>query len=375
MTRFFLLACTVIFFSCGGGNKFRASNTEDKELFKAINALVKDTANKNARNDLAYLYADSKQRHLNNIEQLNASTYDTKWDGLVQEYTSLQNIYFAINSSLAMTQLVKPVNFSTELNQTKENAAEFYYRKGEEMMRVGDRTALKESWNLFRRSQQYVPDYKDSKAKIQEALELGTVDVVVTDMTFNDFPVWNFGVPINNNLERQLVQDLGGNYGNSNGARYFTETDARNSNVNPSVVVESGWRNLFFNMSPAISSYDVDRSKTIKQKNPTTKKDEDVTVTAKLKITKRIFTARGDLELNIRDIREQKNISWNTIPASTEYIIETASVTGDSRALTEQDALLVSRRYVIPNRYVLLNELYRSIYSQVRNTIQRNTAW
>ncbi len=375
MTRFFLLACTVIFFSCGGGNKFRASNTEDKELFKAINALVKDPANKNARNDLAYLYADSRQRHLNNIEQLNASTYDTKWDGLVQEYTSLQNIYFAINSSLAMTQLVKPVNFSTELNQTKENAAEFYYRKGEEMMRVGDRAALKESWNLFRRSQQYVPDYKDSKAKIQEALELGTVDVVVTDMTFNDFPVWNFGVPINNNLERQLVQDLGGNYGNNNGARYFTETDARNSNVNPSVVVESGWRNLFFNMSPAISSYDVDRSKTIKQKNPTTKKDEDVTVTAKLKITKRIFTARGDLELNIRDIREQKNISWNTIPASTEYIIETASVTGDSRALTEQDAILVSRRYVIPNRYVLLNELYRSIYSQVRNTIQRNTAW
>ena len=375
MIRFFLLACTVIFFSCGGGNKFRASNTEDKELFKAINALVKDPANKNARNDLAYLYADSKQRHLNNIEQLNASTYDTKWDGLVQEYTSLQNIYFAINSSLAMAQLVKPVNFSTELNQTKENAAEFYYRKGEEMMRVGDRAALKESWNLFRRSQQYIPDYKDSKAKIQEALELGTVDVVVTDMTFNEFPVWNFGVPINNNLERQLVQDLGGNYGNSNGARYFTETDARNSNVNPSVVVESGWRNLFFNMSPAISSYDVDRSKTIKQKNPTTKKDEDVTVTAKLKITKRIFTARGDLELNIRDIREQKNISWNTIPASTEYIIETASVTGDSRALTEQDAILVSRRYVIPNRYVLLNELYRSIYSQVRNTIQRNTAW
>lgn len=375
MTRFFLLACTMIFLSCGGGNKFRASNTEDKELFKAINALVKDPANKNARNDLAYLYADSRQRHLNNIEQLNASTYDTKWDALVQEYTSLQNIYFAINSSLAMTQLVKPVNFSTELNQTKENAAEFYYRKGGEMMQVGDRAALKESWNLFRRSQQYVPDYKDSKAKIQEALELGTVDVVVTDMTFNDFPVWNFGVPINNNLERQLVQDLGGNYGNSNGARYFTETDARNSNVNPSVVVESGWRNLFFNMSPAISSYDVDRSKTIKQKNPTTKKDEDVTVTAKLKITKRIFTARGDLELNIRDIREQKNISWNTIPASTEYIIETASVTGDSRALTEQDAILVSRRYVIPNRYVLLNELYRSIYSQVRNTIQRNTSW
>lgn len=375
MTRFFLLACTVIFFSCGGGNKFRASNTEDKELFKAINALVKDPANKNARNDLAYLYADSRQRHLNNIEQLNASTYDTKWDGLVQEYTSLQNIYFAINSSLAMTQLVKPVNFATELNQTKENAAEFYYRKGEEMMRVGNRAALKESWNLFRRSQQYIPEYKDSKAKIQEALELGTVDVVITDMTFNDFPVWNFGVPLNNNLERQLVQDLGGNYGNNNGARYFTETDARNSTINPSIVVESGWRNLFFNMSPAISSYDVDRSKTVKQKNPTTKKDEDVTVTAKLKITKRIFTARGDLELNIRDIAAQKNISWNTIPASTDYIIETATFTGDSRALTEQDALLVSRRYVLPNRYMLLSELYRSIYSQVRNTIQRNTAW
>lgn len=375
MTRFFLLTCTVIFLSCGGGNKFRPTNTEDKDLFKAINALVKDPANKNARNDLAYLYADSRQRHLNNIEQLNASNYDTKWDGLVQEYTSLQNIYFAINSSLAMTQLVKPVNFSTELNQTKENAAEFYYRKGEEMMRVGDRASLKESWNLFRRSQQYIPDYKDSKAKIQEALELGTVDVVVTDMTFNDFPVWNFGVPVNNNLERQLVQDLGGNYGNNNGARYFTETDARNSNVNPAVVVESGWRNLFFNMSPAISSYDVDRSKTIKQKNPTTKKDEDVTVTAKLKITKRIFTARGDLELNIRDIAAQKNISWNTIPASTEYIIETATFTGDNRALTEQDALIVSRRYVLPNRYMLLNELYHSIYSQVRNTIQRNTAW
>ncbi|MCM5529894.1 hypothetical protein [Parasegetibacter sp. NRK P23] len=375
MTRFFLLACTVIFFSCGGGNKFRASNTEDKELFKAINALVKDPANKNARNDLAYLYADSRQRHLNNIEQLNASTYDTKWDGLVQEYTSLQNIYFAINSSLAMTQLVKPVNFATELNETKENAAEFYYRKGEEMMRVGNRAALKESWNLFRRSQQYIPEYKDSKAKIQEALELGTVDVVITDMTFNDFPVWNFGVPLNNNLERQLVQDLGGNYGNNNGARYFTETDARNSTINPSIVVESGWRNLFFNMSPAISSYDVDRSKTVKQKNPTTKKDEDITVTAKLKITKRIFTARGDLELNIRDIAAQKNISWNTIPASTDYIIETATFTGDSRALTEQDAILVSRRYVLPNRYMLLSELYRSIYSQVRNTIQRNTAW
>jgi hypothetical protein len=84
------------------------------------------------------------------------------------------------------------------------------------------------------------------------------------------------------------------------------------------------------------------------------------------------FTARAEMEVMIRDIASSRTISNRSFREDYRWQQETATYSGDSRALTQQDWQMINsnNNLYAPRREEVLNELYRKIYPQVLNNIK-----
>jgi hypothetical protein len=111
-------------------------------------------------------------------------------------------------------------------------------------------------------------------------------------------------------------------------------------------------------------------SKQIQTGTDTSGRPTYTNVYATLNITRSSFTARADMEMNIRDLKNGGNIALRTFRADYRWEQETATYTGDSRALSQRDWDLVNARLTMPRREDVVNELYRKIYPQVLNGIR-----
>ena len=88
-----VLLAGMLIVSCSSSQKFQASVSEDKPLFAAINELNKRPANTKAQTDLQALYGAAIERHENAIQVYKGSTDERRWDKIINELSSLQNIY------------------------------------------------------------------------------------------------------------------------------------------------------------------------------------------------------------------------------------------------------------------------------------------
>jgi hypothetical protein len=99
-------------------------------------------------------------------------------------------------------------------------------------------------------------------------------------------------------------------------------------------------------------------------------------VYATLNVSRESFNARGQMDLNIQDLSTRKNLTYNSYREDYSWQEETATYSGDSRALSSSDWNMVNnRRNNTPTREEILNELYRKIYPQVKNRIVYMADW
>ena len=101
------------------------------------------------------------------------------------------------------------------------------------------------------------------------------------------------------------------------------------------------------------------------------------TVYATVNITRSSFTARADMDVNITDVKTDKNISYRNIRDDYRWQEERATYSGDSRALSARDWEMINngRGYNTPRKEEVLDELFKKIYPQVKNNIIYAVDW
>jgi hypothetical protein len=146
-------------------------------------------------------------------------------------------------------------------------------------------------------------------------------------------------------------------------------------NIQPDWVVDLTLRNMDI-PRPTNYTYSRNVSKQIESGRDTSGKTTYQTVYATINITKQSFTARGQMDVNITDAVSRRNISYNTYTEDYRWEQERATYTGDRRALSSNDMLLINNiNYSEPRKEEVLNELYRKIYPQVKNRISYSVDW
>ncbi|MFT3682260.1 MAG: hypothetical protein QM791_18445 [Ferruginibacter sp.] len=352
---------------------------EDKTVFDVVKKLNKKALDEQATMALPILYKQVQERHLKKIETYSTYNDISRWDKIINEYYTLQNMFDAIDNSAAASKLVNATSYQNDISAARQFAAEDYYQLANEYFTSNNRDDLKKAYDLFKRADGWVSGYKDAKEKMDTSFSNSIVNVLINPVQDNSFfynAGWgNTGYNYSNEyFQQNLVSDLGGQSSKRYPARFYTEWDARRNNIQPDWVVDLTLRN-FDIPRPVSYNYSQNRSKQIEIGKDTAGKPVYQTVYATVNINRQSLTARGQMDINITDVATRKNITYDNFYNTFDWQQETASYSGDSRALTSGDWALVNNNYNLPRKEDILNELYRSIYPQVRNKISYETDW
>jgi hypothetical protein len=368
------LCALAVLVSCGTASRLPAASKEDKDLFKAIEAINKSN-HAEARKDLPGLYSQAVQRHEDKISNYKNLSSPDRWQGIVSELEALQRIYTAVKASRGSAGLVSVNDYSADLGNAKESGAAEFYDLGLQYLESGDRQEARKAYNAFQSVNKMYPNYKDTRNLLNEAREQGTLDVVINPVQSMGYSYSSFGFRADN-FQRSLVRDLGGSFGNAvSGARFYTDMDARSRNAEPDWIVDLSWNNVYPNQ-PYTRTYNREVSKEIEVGKDSSGRVIYKTVTATLHITQRTLTVRANMEFRITDYATRKNVQWSTIPAYLDLNEEFATYRGDSRALSSYDWQLVNnRRNRNMDESEIMDALYARVYPDVRQRIETATRW
>lgn len=376
-----LLFSVALLAACGSSKKFHATLSEDKSLFAAINELNKRPNNDKAINDLKVLYSQSIKRHENAIDVYRNSKDEGRFDKMLSRLNALQNIYSSIQSTPGAVSVVNPRSYDQDIQEVKEIAAEYFYDKGRDYLSRSGRENSLEAYNAFRKSSTYISNYKDVKELTTTSYNRSVIVVVVNPIEenrigFSSMDNWGFDFRYRpEDYQLNLVRDLESRNGNRKPARFFTERQARRDDIDPDWEVNIAWRDLDGRRSqPVRSSRRVSRN--IQIGSDTSGKAVYKTVYASLHVVQQSFVVRGDMEYEIRDLEDRKTVDYGTVREDVEWTEAYATYSGDSRALSDQDWVLINNanRYNTqsPTRGDIMNSLMRQLYPQLRSRIERN---
>ncbi len=376
----YIFLVAILLSACGSSRNSIANTPQDKALITAIKKLDKDPQNITIQNTLSELYKNSTEVHLDNIKVYETLNGVEKWDKIIKEFAALQKVSEIINSSSYAKNLLKIPSFIAEAEVAKQNAAEDFYNVGLNYLNENDKESSRKAYYAFQKAISFVSGYKDAKRQMEQAYQNSILNIVINPVRddsyfYSSIGRNRFGNSFNSDyLQRSLVRDLGGNNLNSP-AHYFTDIDAQRMRVTPDWIVDLTWVNLDI-PQPYTQQYNRQVTKQIQIGSDTANKPVYKTVLATLHITKKYFTAIGDLECRITEYQSGNNINLNRYSSQVDWEQEYATYSGDSRALSNVDlAILNNRNYRMPRKEDILNELYQKIYPQVKNGIYYSVQW
>jgi hypothetical protein len=384
MKRILLLIflTSFVFAGCKSSKNYLQRSDEDKALQDAVKRLAKDSEDHEAREAIPILYRNISGVRLARIRSYQSGNESGKWDKIISEYNQLQSAYNSIINSPAAFRLITPENYSTQLLETKELAAEATYKSAQNYFTQPGRDNAKKAYNAFKKTNQYIPNYKDATAKMNEAYENAIVDVVINPVQDNSFfnnNGWgnSWSNYSNDYFQRALVRDLDYNNGNNTryAARFYSDWEVRNKNINPDWEVNLLLRNMDIPI-PQRFSQRYNRSASVEVGKDTSGRPIYQNVTATVNITRYSFTAYANMDVQIKDLATRHNISTRSFREDYRWEEERGTYSGDSRALSARDwDAINNNNFREPRREQVVEELYRQLYNQILSHIRYSVQW
>jgi hypothetical protein len=368
----FVSALSMLLWGCSPSKKLNSYySVEDKTVFELLDRIEKNPADKEALGLFpgAYETAVKKRRELNEISYTTLPPGD-RYVQLLKEYTVMQQLYQRIGQIPAAAKTVQEVwNPEADMQRAKNNGAREYYNHGLEYLTYDNRSAARSAYDCFRKANELVPGYQDVRNKMQEAQERSTLKVIVrTANYFNQG--WGYWGLQNDWLQQQLIIDL--NNRSLNDIRFYSDWEAANRRIRADQYVELNFTELFagqvFNDQRTIR-----RSKQIQTGTTKSNPPQPVytTVYANVLINRRYMQSRATLECRIYENATGRNLLYDRFPGFDDWQVETATYSGDSRALTPADWQLINNNNMLmpPSREQIAEKLIRSCYQQLISRI------
>lgn len=360
--------------SCGTSRHFIANDVELNTLSSLLRKLDrKKYDSPELRNQIYQLYSSATQRLQNDIETYKSLSGTDKWDKAIGAYNTLNKLADVILRSRARN-FISPVYYHGALQQVTQDAANDYYNAGIEIMKVGNKTSYRKAYDLFSKANKYLPGFRDVKRKMHYTWERSVLNVVINPVTdhsayYAQMIPNRFGNSFNSDmLQRNLVRDLGGDFRKNAPAKFFTDYEAKMARIDVDWLIDITWTRLDVPF-PFTQTSTVKRKKEIEIGKDTLNKPVYQTVEATLRVTRKYFTAYGEIECRITEANTRQNITLNRYPSQIDWSQNYATYTGDRRALTNTDWAMVNNVVRIPTRDAILGELYKQIYPIIKNGI------
>jgi hypothetical protein len=373
-----LVICAFVLFACSSKKGYLDRNDADRSLQEAVKKINKNPDDEKATEAIPQLYNLIKKKHLDQIAAYNQSQQLNKWDNIVNEYEYLQAAYNAIMNAPAAFKLVNPESYSTNIVEANESGAAAYYENGNSFFDKPGRDNAKAAYAAYKKAGKFVPGYKDINEKMQKAYENAIINVIINPVQDNSFfsnNGWgNYGMNYSNEyFQQNLLRDLS-NYGR-NPAKYYNQWDARRLNVTPDWTVDFRINSVLVpNPQTSYSSRTV--NKQLQIGTDTAGRPVYNNVSATINITRTSFISRANMEVNITDLITRKNMSYRNYNEEYKWEQESATFSGDRRAISQRDWDMINNSGLnAPRKEEILVGLYKKIYPQVLSQIRMAVNW
>lgn len=183
------LFCPLFIFLLGGcslSNQYLKVGNYNAATESATNALLKNRKKQKQILILEQAFKASQMSDLNRIKQLKLEGTPANW---LEIYAIYDRIRYRQNRLQPLLPLfirkefrnaeIELVDIDRELADAKVNSAEFLYNSALQLLQSNQKRDVRNAYSRFEELQQLSPDYKDSRLKMNEALQKGRVNVRV----------------------------------------------------------------------------------------------------------------------------------------------------------------------------------------------------
>ena len=384
MRRVCALCIIGLLAACGNkmvpGNVVKFLSAEDEAVLELLASIKKDPTNKSLLEMLPGTYQramDSRIAMKDYVMRDNPP--GDRWVYWRKQLEASQSITDAVLSyPPASAVIANPVQFRNQISDARVQAAAEYYDLAMGLLAKQDRRDARTAIDYLQKAQKESPGYKDVADQLRNAKELATLYVVVNPVDYYSFG-WNYWGFQNDYLQWQMLRDL--NNRSYSYTRFVSEQEARTLNKKPEKVVDMRFARLMV-YNPYTERNTFERQKQIEE--PGSVKpgigekalpSKTITVKATVTVTKRLVKGDADLECRIFDLPTGRNILYDHFPGRYNWVFESATFTGDQRALTADDLRLINNRFdQYPTReevgQKLINDAYASLLSRIEQGVK-----
>lgn len=375
----FILLALVLASACSTGKRALKQGNYYEAVIKAANRLRQSPTNKNARQSMKAAYPRLIKYNQDLADRLQQSSDPYKWERIADLYEQLNFVYDEILRSPGASEVIPmPQNFRSEFETALLNAAQARYELGEteldKSFMLNDRNAAKIAYQHFKKAFELQPSFRDAEAKMYEALDEATVDVLVEPIAVSQ------RYSLSNDFFQNKIMEYIRTAGFSEFVRFYSLPELQLSEKQPDHILRMVFDDFEVGKS-SIRETVVDRRKDsvvigtvdVVEDSQTVKKNVYGTVKAKMHVYEKQLTSRGILDFKIIDANNMAILSQNKFPGTHTWRESWGYFNGDERALSNEDKQKIRRKKEVPDPTPqdLFIAFTQPIYSQVTSFIQR----
>jgi hypothetical protein len=376
MNKLLCFCLSLLLLNCTStGKKNLARGNYYQSVIESTEKLRRSSDNKTASKVLKQALPLALKQSLQQIDQLNKSAEQFKYDGIVRAYQNLNNLADEIYRCPNCQKYVDvPATYKPELQAARSKAAdEHVVYANEKMTNKNDRNEAKLAFENYELAKDFLNDYPKINQKLDEALFYATLKVVVEQAQISS-KMYQYS---NEFFQNKILEYISNNRRMNKYVRFLTPIEARTENLKyPDHVIELNFEDFVVGQTylksdtETITSQDsvvVGEVSVGGKKLPVKNK-----VSAKVTTNHKIVESKGLLALRITDRQTNRILFDERVEGVYSWTSNWASFNGDERALTtNMKSLVNSREGQVPAPQILFVEFCKPIYDQVTYKIRR----
>ena len=167
----------VVCISCASSSKELATGDYNSALKKSAKKIQKNPSKFEEVEIFNDAYRMANKRDNAEINRLKQQGNPANWGKIYNLYQKLKSHQDLALSLPPVGVEFQEVDYTSDLNNARNNAAEYAYAKGNELMAKNDRMEARNAYNFYNETKGYISDFKDIDAKITEAKKAGMTNV------------------------------------------------------------------------------------------------------------------------------------------------------------------------------------------------------
>ncbi len=373
--KYLALASIIFIISCSkSGTKALEKGNYYEAVLQSVDKLKKDSDNSKALEVLPTAYRNAQEDFMRDIARARNANQQFRWETILDYYNKLNKMQESIERCTACRRIVSPQTYFQETEEARDNAAAERYVLGDDILRRNKLSKLdaRVAFNHFEQISIFAPNYKDARNRMEEALDLGSVHVVVEQPKVNS-RLYQYS---NEYFQGKVEEFLRTNRRINKFIRFYSPEEAKTVRVKPDQVVRLEIIDFVVGETNVATDRQNVTSRDSVKTGEATVNGKKVSVYGKVAATiiksRKAVRSRGLLSMEIFDYQTNKTLSREEIPGEFTWVNEWASFNGDERALTTSELNMTrNREQLPPPPQQLFIEFTKPIYDQVTSRIRR----